>query len=221
MRLLSRALLTLSLTLATGCGHTLVVEVPDWRPLWLGGQTAKRQASGPDPGKPLEECQFMTVMIDYSREGNAEVGQRVANAMTKEFESLGTHVTRSSNDAYWSLMILASENSRKDGYVFSAMFSARSMNEGYDPGVTVFQGDGEAAPQEGAATAARTQKIPTLYNGLSYGPYKVLEDQARIYVRQAYAAVYPFAQKLCAFEAADRQRERTIEEQVPAGPAPL
>jgi hypothetical protein len=225
MNLLSHALLMLSLCWITGCGHTLVLEVPDWRPIWLGGSPAKPRAGGPQPGKPLEECQFMTVMIDYSREGNAEVGQRVANAMAKEFESLGTHVTRSSNEAYWSLMILASENSRKDGYVFSAMFSARSMNEGYDPGVTVYQRNGESAPPppDGAApaTSGRTQKIPTLYNGLSYGPYAVLEDQARVYVRQAYAAVYPFAQKLCAFEAADRQRERAIDEQVPAGPAPL
>ena len=220
----SRALLRLPLLLlASGCGQTLVVKVPDV-PWWLGGDPprpppAPREAK---PAAPLEECQFMTVMIDYSREGNAEVGQRVANAMAKEFESLGTHVTHSSNDAYWSLMILASENSRKDGYVFSAMFSARSMNEGYDPGVTVFQKNGESAPPpEGAATSGRTQKIPTLYNGLSYGPYAVLEDQARVYVRQAYAAVYPFAQKLCAFEAADRQRERAIDEQVPAGAAPL
>jgi hypothetical protein len=86
------------------------------------------------------------------------------------------------------------------------------MNEGYDPGVTVFQRNGETA---------QTQRIPTLYNGLSYGPYKLLEEQARGYVRQAYAAVYPFAQKLCAFEAADREREKAIDDQLPAGPSPL
>jgi hypothetical protein len=97
------------------------------------------------------------------------------------------------------------------------MFSARSMNEGYDPGVTVFQKDGEKEPDP----EARTTKIPTLYNGLSYGPYATLEDQAKSYVRQAYQAVYPFAKKLCAFEANDRKREESIEEQLPAGPAPL
>ena len=63
--------------------------------------------------------------------------------------------------------------------------------------------------------------MPTLYNGLSYGPYATLEDQARNYVRQAYAAVFPYAQELCAFEAADRKREQTIEEELPARPAPL
>jgi len=217
MGLRSRALLLIPLWLACGCGQTFVLKVPDapWTkkkpPAAPAAAAAPKQESA-----PLTECPFMTVMIDYSREGNAEVGARVATAMKAEFEAQGVHVTRSSNEAYWSLMILASENSRKDGYVFSAMFSARNMNEGYDPGVTVFQRDGEAKPN-----ASQTQKIPTLYNGLSYGPYAMLEDQARGYVRQAYAAVYPFAQKLCAFEAADRQRERTIEEQVPAGPAPL
>lgn len=210
-----RALLLILFWLLAGCGHTFVLKVPDvpWR-----GKKPPPAAPGAakNESAPLEECPFMTVMIDYSREGNAEVGARVANAMKQEFEALGTHVTRSSNEAYWSLMILASENSRKDGYVFSAMFSARNMNEGYDPGVTVYQRNGEAAPQSG-----KTQKIPTLYNGLSYGPYATLEDQARGYVRQAYAAVYPFAEKLCAFEAAERDRERAIDDQLPAGPAPL
>ena len=216
MGLRSRALLLIPLWLACGCGHTFVVKVPD-------APWSREEPPAPAPpaakaaqSVPLEECPFMTVMIDYSREGNAEVGARVANARKAEFEQLGTHVTSSSNEAYWSLMILASENSRKDGYVFSAMFSARNMNEGYDPGVTVFQRNGEAPPKTG-----QTQKIPTLYNGLSYGPYAMLEEQARGYVRQAYAAVYPFAQKLCAFEAADRKRERAIDEQVPSGPAPL
>jgi len=49
----------------------------------------------------------------------------------------------------------------------------------------------------------------------------VLEDQARGYVQQAYAAVYPFAQRLCAFDENDRDREKSIDEQLPAGPAPL
>jgi hypothetical protein len=215
----TRALSLFSLWLATGCGQTIVIQMPDAPSLPF---FAHEVAPAPDePSKParLEECPFMTVMIEYSREGNAEVGARVATAMADEFEALGTHVTQSSNNAYWSLMILASENSRKDGYVFSAMFSARNMSEGYDPGVTVFQRGDESTEKE--AALGRTQKIPTLYNGLSYGPYAVLEDQARIYVRQAYAAVYPFAQRLCAFEAADRARERAIDEQLPAGPAPL
>jgi hypothetical protein len=215
MRPRSLALLLVPLWLASGCGQTIVLKVPDapWsRP--KPGPVAPAAAERPEP-VPLAECPFMTVMIDYSREGNAEVGARVASAMKAEFETLGTQVTKSSGEAYWSLMILASENARKDGYVFSAMLSARNMNEGYDPGVTVFQRNGEAAPKAGS------QKIPTLYNGLSYGPYATLEDQARSYVRQAYAAVYPFAQRLCAFEAADRNREKAIEEQLPAGPAPL
>ena len=212
----SRALLLIPLWLASGCGHTFVLKVPDVPTMpWSEKKPPPAPAAAVEESAPLTECPFMTVMIDYSREGNPEVGARVANAMKDEFEALGTHVTPSSNEAYWSLMILASENSRKDGYVFSAMFSARSMNEGYDPGVTVFQRDGEK-PRTGT-----TQKIPTLYNGLSYGPYAVLEEQAKSYVRQAYSAVYPFAKRLCAFDEADRKRERAIEEQIPKGPAPL
>jgi hypothetical protein len=147
------------------------------------------------------------------------VGARVAAAMKKEFEARGMHVTPSTNEAYWSLMILASENSRKDGYIFSAMLSARNMNEGYDPGVTVFQREKEKRQREQGK--GDPQKVPTLYNGLSYGPYATLEDQARGYVRQAYAAVFPFAQELCAFEAADRKREQSLDKELPAHPAPL
>jgi hypothetical protein len=211
----TRALLWIALLLAaSGCGHTFVIQVPEM-PSFFGGDDPPAPSAQAQNGK-IEQCPYMTVMIDYSREGDPVVGERVASAMAKEFKKQGLRVTRSSNDAYWSLMILASENSRKDGYVFSAMFSARSMNEGYDPGVTVFQRDGEKA-----ATAGKTQRIPTLYNGLSYGPYSVLEDQARGYVQQAYSAVYPFAQRLCAFEANDRKREQSIDDQLPAGPAPL
>ncbi len=206
------------LLLASGCGKTLVLKLPEAPSLPFREKREPPPGARSEAGR-LEECPFLTVMIDYSREGDPVVGARVATAMAREFKAQGLHVTRSSNDAYWSLMILASENSRKDGYVFSAMFSARSMNEGYDPGVTVYQRNGERAPP--GADAGTTQKIPTLYNGLSYGPYHVLEDQARSYVRQAYSAVYPFAQKLCAFEAADRKREESIERQLPAGPAPL
>jgi hypothetical protein len=215
MGLRAHALLWIPLLLLAGCGKTFVLRVPEAPWHAFGEKKAPPARARAVQGAKLEECPFMTVMIDYSREGNPVVGQRVVSAMEKEFEAQGLRVTRSSNDAYWSLMILASENSRKDGYVFSAMFSARNMSEGYDPGVTVFQRDGESAPN------GRTQKIPTLYNGLSYGPYAVLEEQARSYVRQAYSAVYPFARKLCASEANDRQREKSLDEQLPAGPAPL
>jgi hypothetical protein len=219
LRARSIAPVLLSLALASGCGETLVMNVPEAPPLPFTEKPA-----GPDPesdedaARALLECPFMTVMIDYSRQGNVEIGARVAAAMKKEFETLGTRVT-SSDQAYWSLMILASESSRKDGYIFSAMLSARNMNEGYDPGVTVFQRDRER--KESQQGKGDPHKVPTLYNGLSYGPYATLEDQARNYVRQAYAAVFPFAKELCAFEAADRKREQTLEQELPARPAPL
>jgi hypothetical protein len=219
LRARSIAPVLLWLGLASGCGETLVMNVPEAPPLPFAKDPAEREKQDEDAARALEECQFMTVVIDYSRQGNVEVGARVAAAMRKEFEALGTHVTTSSDEAYWSLMILASESSRKDGYIFSAMLSARNMNEGYDPGVTVYQRKDEREQRkEGKGDP---HKMPTLYNGLSYGPYATLEEQARNYVRQAYAAVFPYAKELCAFEAADRKREQMIEEELPARPAPL
>ncbi len=198
---------------ALACGQTLVVKVPDAPTLpFLNERHASDDADPPDP---RVVCEFMTVMIDFSRHGEIDVAARVADAMEQEFESLGTRVT-TSKKAYWSLMILASDNSRRDGYIFSAMLSARNMNEGYDPGVTVFQREDDR-PVDGK----KTDKIPTLYNGLSYGPYEALEEQSREYVRQAYAAILPYAQQLCAFEAADKQREQSLDAQLPAEPAPL
>ena len=218
LRARSIAPVLLWLGLASGCGQTLVMNVPEAPPLPFEDEPAA-DADEDEDAAALLECPFMTVMIDYSRQGNVEVGARVAAAMEKEFEALGTHVTRSTDEAYWSLMILASANSLKDGYIFSEMLSARNMNEGYDPGVTVYER--KDVKQELKQGKGDPQKTPTLYNGLSYGPYATLEDQARIYVRQAYAAVFPFAQELCAFEAADRKREQSLDEELPARPAPL
>jgi hypothetical protein len=198
---------------AIACGQTLVVKVPNAPALPFLKE--RRVIADPDDADPRVVCEFMTVMIDFSRHGEIEVAARVARAMEQEFESLGTRIT-TSKEAYWSLMILASDNSRRDGYIFSAMLSARNMNEGYDPGVTVFQREDDR-PVDGK----KSDKVPTLYNGLSYGPYEVLEEQSRQYVRQAYAAIFPYAQQLCAFEAADKQREQTLDAQLPAEPAPL
>ena len=219
LRARSIAPVLMSLSLAIGCGQTLVMNVPEAPPLPFEGEPDADEQSDAETARPLVECPFMTVMIDYSRQGNVEIGARVAAAMRKEFESLGTHVTSSTDEAYWSLMILASESSRKDGYIFSAMLSARNMNEGYDPGVTVYERKEEKEQRKEGKGNPR--KTPTLYNGLSYGPYATLEESARNYVHQAYAAVFPFAQELCAFEAADRKRERTLDEELPARPAPL
>jgi hypothetical protein len=60
-----------------------------------------------------------------------------------------------------------------------------------------------------------------MYNGLSYGPYENLEDQAREYVRRAYKAVFPTAERMCQFAEADRQREEDVDGQLPDPPVPL
>jgi len=208
---MSRGWIALGLGLAClGCGQTLVIRIPD----------LPFRDSDPPPGVAAAErrvrCNFMTILVDYSRHGEIEVADRVARAMEREFERYGVRVTRSNQDAYWSLMILASDNARGDGYIFSALLSARNMNEGYDPGVTVFRRDGEAVEESAAG-----EKIPTMYNGLSYGPYETLDEQAKIFVKQAYEAVFPHARELCDFERSDREREKTIDEEIPGPPSPL
>lgn len=238
-----RTILTglLALPLVAGCGQTLVLELPSAPP-----NPFEEPLQGPQPLLPRVECEFMTLLIDFSRKGEVEVSARVARAMAEEFESFGTRVTDDPNRAYWSLMILASGNARRDGFVFSALLTARNMNEGYDPGVTVFarrtepppqvastEDDPPTPPEDASPTPPadesprerelrrRVEKLPTLYNGLSYGPLDQLDEQARTFARQAYAAVFPAAKQLCDFQAADERREQTLDEQLPKPPKPL
>jgi hypothetical protein len=200
-----------------GCGQTYMLYVPE-APFPSDEDVAKVEESD-----PRVECEFMTVLIDYSRSGmglspaDVKVASRVANAMTKEFQTYGTHVTDVRKDAYWSLMILASNNERHDGYIFSALLAARNMNEGSGPGLAAYGTDEEESDEE----ISDLIKIPSMYNGLSYGPYTNLEDQAREYVRQAYNAVFPAARQLCEFEAAEKAREIDLDSQLPALPQPL
>ena len=214
--------IALALCLATaGCGRSFVLEFPEAPPL---PELFAEEPPVSDPPEPLD-CEFMSVLIDYSRHGDTRVAVAVAEAMADEFESLGTRVTSTRGEAFWSLMILATQNPRKNGYIFTAMLSARNMNEGYDPGVTVFRREGEAeeeaedVPVDGDGGDAG--KIPTMYHGLSYGPDSALDEQARLYVRQAYAAVFPYAEQLCDLAANDLEREESIEEQLPEAPEPL
>jgi hypothetical protein len=107
-------------------------------------------------------------------------------------------------------------NERSDGYIFSALLASRNMNEGYDPGVSVY-----AAVEEADESVDAPEAMPSMYNGLSYGPYENLEDQAREYVRRAYKAVFPTAERMCQFAEADRQREEDVDGQLPDPPVPL
>ena len=209
-----RSIVLLLALASAGCGRAFVLQVPDFRP----NLVARLFAEEPASPLPLErlDCRFMSVLVDYSRHGDTRVAVEVAEAMADEFEALGTRVTSDRSEAFWSLMILASQQGR-NGYIFSAMFSARNMNEGYDPGVTVFRSEDDDAPKPGAAPG----KIPTMYHGLSYGPQALIEDQARIFVRQAYTAVHPYAEQLCALEDSDREREESLDEQLPGEPEPL
>jgi hypothetical protein len=198
---------------ATGCGKTVVFQIPN--PL-------ARTADLDDETDLRAECEFMTILIDYSRHGmglspeDVRIASRVADAMESEFAAHGTHVTKKRGRAYWSLMILAANNERSDGYIFSALLASRNMNEGYDPGVSVY-----AAVEEADEPVDAERAMPSMYNGLSYGPYENLEDQAREYVRRAYKAVFPTAERMCQFAEADRQREEDVDGQLPDPPVPL
>ncbi len=213
--------IALVVCLATaGCGRSFVVEMPDAP---LPGFFGEEPIDGADPIEPLD-CQFMSVLIDYSRHGDTRVAVAVAEAMADEFEALGTRITPVRSEAFWSLMILATKDARKTGYIFTAMLSARNMNEGYDPGVTVFRREGDRGPEDGAEDGSEPGtegKIPTMYHGLSYGPESALEEQARLYVRQAYDAVFPYAEQLCDLAASDREREESLDAQLPEAPEPL
>ena len=170
---------------------------------------------------PLHGCSLLTILIDSSPQGDQELAQRAEVAMSSELLRFGARTTHSPADAYWSLMILASNNERHDGYIFSALLAARNMHEGDAGGLASYVG--EEAETEDVETALPTAgaSVPSMYNGLSYGPYASLEDQAREYVRRAYEAVFPAAQSLCNFEAADKARESEIESQLPNQPQPL
>ena len=223
-----RSLIALLICLpCLGCGQTYMLYVPESPISFAEG---KEELAPGEETDPRVECEFMTILIDYSREGmglspaDLKVASRVKNAMQDEFENYGTHVTDTRSEAYWSLMILASNNERHDGYIFSALLAARNMHEGDGGGLASYVGEeSDEATREPAAPGdpVRVTRIPSMYNGLSYGPYASLEDQAREYVRRAYKAVFPAAQSLCNFEAADKARESEIESQLPNQPQPL
>ena len=54
-------------------------------------------------------------------------------------------------------------------------------------------------------------------------PMPAIPEMAAVWepLGQAYAAIVPYAKRLCAFEEADEQRERSLEEQIPGSPRPL
>ena len=190
------------------------------------------EAAGLPP--PLEDCAVLTILIDASSQGDPRVSERALLAMSSEFRRFGATIADSPEAAYWSLMILASQNSRRDGFILSALLTARGDAEGRGPGMSVFarrpQGDdGEGAGPESrdpsaeasASHAEDETRIPTLYNGIAFGPHAQLESQARRLTRQAYAAVYPAARRLCDYDTAEQERERELTEQLPQPPEPL
>lgn len=185
------------------------------------------EVEAPELPPPLENCATLTILVDASRRGDPQIAARTRRAMSSELERFGARISDSPAGAYWSLMILASPNSRRDGFIVSVLLSARTASEGIGPGMTTFAREQRAEPEaaagagDGDAAAADAAPVPTLYSGLAYGSWGQLESQARALARQAYTTVYPALRRLCDYEASERLRERALEEQLPAPPRPL
>ncbi|MEM7410309.1 MAG: hypothetical protein AAF430_08755 [Myxococcota bacterium] len=169
------------------------------------------------PIVPIRDCEFMTVWIDYSRQGNPEIGARIAGAMADAFEELGTDIASSPSRAYWVVEILAADNGRRDGYIYSAFVKPQLAIEGARPGRTVFRKRADDDDEPGDTGIGAID----FYNGLAFGPYDQVEPQAVQFVRNAYVAIYPTAKELCDFVDEQRQREDELDRQVPGPPEPL
>src|SRR5258705_13247500 len=93
----TRALLWTALWLvASGCGQTFVVTVPEM-PSFFGGDDPPAR-NGRARNEQLEQCPYMTGMIDYSRGGGPVCGQAGASAMGNQFKKQGLGRTRAGND---------------------------------------------------------------------------------------------------------------------------
>lgn len=213
----------LALWLGAGCA---------WLPDDLFRDPAEDPAPAPALPPPLEDCDVLTILINASQRGDPKITERARAAISSEFRRFGATITDSPEEAYWSLMLLATPNSRRDGFILNALLSARSGLEGAGPGMSVFRreaGQGQAEAEgpavdaggraaEPAPPGAPEGAVATLYTGLAFGPHAQLQRRARELTRQAYAAVYPAARRMCDYDASERQRERELREQLPPAP---
>lgn len=220
---------SLALCLGAGCG---------WLPVDLFRDPAEEAAPRPPLPPPLENCEVLSILIDASRRGDPKITERARAAMSGEFRRFGATITDSPEDAYWSLMILGTQNSRRDGFIVNVLLTARSGTESGGPGMSVFSRSGPGADEasepevnaggeasDGAGPsrppAAPAGAVPTLYSGIAFGPHAQLARRSRELSRQAYAAIYPAARRMCDYEASEQRRERELQEQFPPPPDPL
>jgi len=209
-----RRLAAVALLLATGCGSHIVLRIPDF------------PSFAPDP-PPLAaaepNCRYLNVLVDYSTEAtglalaDVSLSAHVAEVMKKEFTRLGVHVTDDPNEAYWSLMLIAVNNHRDGGFIFSAMLHLRDLSEARDPGISTYTRTAEKAEK-----AARVPvSMPSMYTGVSYGSHEDVDKLSREYVQRAEQALLPSARRLCEFERQEAHQRTDVDEQVPHPELPL
>ena len=143
--------------------------------LWLGAgcawlpddlfEDAEEEELLPELPPPLDDCAVLTILIDTSREGAPDIAERAREVMGQEFRRFGANISDSPEGAYWSLMILASQNSRRDGFILSVLLTARGGYEGYGPGMNVFKDDkdvsaGGGSPEEAEENPGREAPQP-------------------------------------------------------------
>jgi hypothetical protein len=192
--------------LASGCGTRIVLTVP-------GSPFSARQVASPP--RPEGECRYLNVLVGYSTQASGmsardvALSAEVAEAMRKEFQRLGAHVTNEPGQAYWSLMLLAVHNERDGGFIFSATLALRELAEARDTGIATYT----ESPDPSAP--------PSLYTGISYGSLSDVGHLARRFVATADAALLPSARQLCAFEAQENERDGSVDAQIAAPELPL
>ena len=228
--------MSLALCLVAGCG---------WLPADLFRDPAEEVAPRPPLPPPLEDCEVLSILIDASRRGDPKITERARAAMSGELRRFGATIVDSPRDAYWSLMILGTQNSRRDGFIVSALLTARSGSESGGPGMSVFRRNGsgseddsepgvnsgggaaeddrsgEQGPDPAGPPGAPDGAVATLYSGMAFGPHAQLTRRSRELSRQAYAAIYPAARRMCDYDASERRRERELQVQLPPPPEPL
>jgi hypothetical protein len=205
-----RSLAALGLLLATGCGTHIVLRIPDFPSL---ASEPVRSAEVPP------SCRYLNVLIDYSTEASGlelrdvNLSEHVAEVMKKEFARLGVHVTENPNEAYWSLMLIAVNNQRDGGFIFSAMLHLRDLSEARNPGIATYSR--KQNPEKVPVS------LPSVYTGVSYGSHHDVDMLAREYVRKAEEALLPSARQLCEFETQEARMRTSVDEQVPHPELPL
>jgi len=188
---------------ALGCSSPTVIVIP-----------GTASVSAPPPPSRLPQCRYARVAISHAESSQLSANDRKLNAMVSmlmgnELRRRGASVVEDPTQAYWSIMVLAAEDSRfHDGFVFTATVSLRGFEESHDPGVTALETEESASGR------------PVLYTGLGFGPGHELPTTVARFMSNADAALLPAAESLCHQEGLEIIREVETELAVPR-PVPL